>query len=242
MDLPHELRTLPPHAIEVLLFMGEQPEGEADPDAICEGTNLSDRAFGKAIRRLVTRNYLSMDEIGVYHLTPEGRSAVKTLAATQGAATPESAPRLGVPEPEAPVTAAPAASAPAVTRRLTVVLPRSLKVATPTTLFAGVEAPRAGAPHLGAATPLILRMEALNAEVTPPEHTLELTPGQPAAPVAFTLTAPAEGAVRVRVRAYQPTRLEVAEVGGMYFDVAAVSAAQPTADGLQAIAIDLNLR
>ncbi len=228
MDLPHELRILPPHAIDVLLYMGALPDGKADVDSICEGANLSDRAFGKAIRRLVTRNYLSMDFVGLYHLTPEGRRAYQIIAQAQSAGGGR----------------APAEddSAPAVTRRLVAVLPRALSIEAPATLYVSVDAPPDGQPPLDAAIPLVLRVEAVNAEIAPAEQTLDVPPDQVALPVAFTLTAPAEGAVRVRVRAYRLTDLDVAAVGGMYFDVDAVDAAQAASAGFQAVGVDLNLQ
>lgn len=225
MDLPYELRILPPQAIDVLRFMGARPDGQADADAICEGAGLTDRAFGKAIRRLVTRNYLSMDDAGYYHLTPEGRRAVAAVTQVYGDAPPAPAPQ----------------AAPAVTRRLTVVLPKSLGVQQPAAVYIGIDAPPDSAPRLGEAASLTLRVEAINAEITPDEYTLDVPPDRAARPATFTLTAPAAGTARVRVRTCQMAGFDMTDVGGLYVDVSAVppEVADPA---LQALSVDLKLQ
>ncbi|MBN1287939.1 MAG: hypothetical protein JXB47_21250 [Anaerolineae bacterium] len=185
---------------------------------------MSDRAFGKAIRRLVTRNYLSMDLDGAYRLTPEGIKAAKIIARVD-----ELNPRARKAAGEAEDT---------VSRRLTVVVPRLLGVGSPAQLYAGIEAPDARQ-HLNGATSVVLRVEGINCSVSPVEHTLSVPQNAAAQPAAFTVIPDGIGQGRVRMRAYQLLRSdEVREVGGMYFDFL-VDDTPSTA--LQAVGIDLDL-
>lgn len=224
MELPYELKTLPPHAIDVIQFLDQQPEGHADAVAICEGANLSNRAFGKAIRRLVTRNYLNMDAAGFYRLTPEGRKAAKLFAEVSAEEPADEEP---ADEEAAPITP----------RRLTIVIPKTLSAGAPAQLYAGIDRPQAS--QRGVPTSLVLRLEGVNCNISPAEHTLEVPPDSAAAPAASTLTALQSGQGRVRVRAYQLVREDkVEEVGGMYFDF--LTDDVNSAD-LQAISTDLNL-
>ncbi len=223
MELPYELKILPPQAFDVLLFLNQQEHGQADAITICEGAGLSDRAFGKAIRRLVTRNYLSMDMAGEYHLTPEGRKASQIIAQVKAEETGQ--PNASAQGPET------------VPRRLTAVVPQTLGVGSPAQLYVGVDAPQG--PGLKEATALVLRLEGVNCAVAPPEHTLEVPSDGAAVPATFTLTAARAGQVRVRVRAYQLVNLDqVEDVGGMYFDARADDTHSAE---LQAIGINLDL-
>ncbi len=221
MELPYELKILPPQAHDVLRFLNGQSGGQADAIAICRGAELSDRAFGKAIRRLVTRNYLSMDMSGSYRLTPEGRKAAKLIAEIGGVQQAEDGDEETITAP----------------RRLTVVVPKVLPTGKPAELYAGIDAP--GAARLKASTSVVLRLEGVNCDVSPPEYTVKVPPDTAAEPVTFVVTSAQTGKSRVRVRAYQLVRAdEVEEVGGMYFDV--TSDDKNSAD-LKALGIDLDL-
>ena len=61
MELPVSIRALPPEAIEILRYYGANGAASVHADDITVGAGLSDRGFGKAIRRLVTRNLMAMD-------------------------------------------------------------------------------------------------------------------------------------------------------------------------------------
>jgi predicted transcriptional regulator len=223
MELPHDLKILPSQAVDIIHFLAQLPDGHADAETICDGANLSDRAFGKAIRRLVTRKYLRMDMGGDYHLTPEGRKAAKLLTQI---------------EDEQTTAAQQDAAANTTPRRLTVVMPKTVGAGAPAELFAGIDRPDAG-PAAHRPTALVLRFEGVNCDITPPEHTIQVPADSAAEPATFTLTPAQAGKGRVRVRAYQVIRMdEVEEVGGMYFDFQAGDAG--SAD-LQAISIDLDL-
>src|SRR5688572_21605659 len=81
MEMPFHLKTLPPDALEILRYYGRSETNIALADDICDNTGLSDRGFGKAIRRLVTKNYLVMDGEQRYRLSDHGQRAVEDLAA-----------------------------------------------------------------------------------------------------------------------------------------------------------------
>jgi hypothetical protein len=225
MELPYDLKILPPQALDVLRYMGTRSDKQATADMLCDDLDLSDRAFGKVIRRLVTRNYDSMDAAGYYHLTPDGQSAADTIAEVQ------SAPAL----PEAD-----AAASNGIGRRLVVVVPQVVGVGTPTTVYAGINPPAGAAGQAERPASLVLRLEALNGDIAPDEHTLDVPPDGAAEPVTFTLTSATPGTARVRVYAYQLVgSYGVEEAGGMYFDVQ-VDAAPSTE--LQAVGTDLALQ
>src|SRR5688500_15862663 len=79
MEMPFHLKTLPPEALEILRYYGQQGSNIAQADDICDATGLSERGFGKAIRRLVTKNYLTMDGGQRYRLSNSGQRAVSDL-------------------------------------------------------------------------------------------------------------------------------------------------------------------
>lgn len=85
--LPIDLQKLPPTALDVLRYLGTLEDG-AWSDEIMDGAGLSERGFGKAIRRLVTRYYVAMPEQGYYTLTTNGLDAVQTLREIDGVAEP----------------------------------------------------------------------------------------------------------------------------------------------------------
>ena len=79
MELPFYLRILPPEALEVLAYYRRLGNNLALADALMASTGLSDRGFGKAIRRLVTKGYLVLDGEQRYRLTEHGQRAVDDL-------------------------------------------------------------------------------------------------------------------------------------------------------------------
>lgn len=79
MDLPFYLRILPSEALEVLAYYRRRNNNLAYADAMMTATGLSERGFGKAIRRLVTKGYLVLDGDQRYRLTEHGQRAVDDL-------------------------------------------------------------------------------------------------------------------------------------------------------------------
>src|SRR5262245_24078818 len=84
MDLPYSLQTLPPEAVDILRYYSSQNVDSAHADAIVEGTGLSDRGFGKGIRRLVTKSYVAMSSDQVYRLTDQGKRVIQELQSFAG--------------------------------------------------------------------------------------------------------------------------------------------------------------
>src|SRR5579864_5433326 len=124
MSLSFNLQRLPPEALSVLRFLGRHSNAVSTRDMEM-ALNLSPRAIGRAIRRLVNYSLIQMDYNGSYQLTGDGRRAFEQLADHETHA----------PQAEA----APAeTSVASVTRRLTVVLPPNAIGAHPVTLYIGV--------------------------------------------------------------------------------------------------------
>ncbi|MBC6936243.1 MAG: hypothetical protein DWB42_10435, partial [Chloroflexi bacterium] len=80
MELPFHLRALPPEALDVLRFFGGLDEPLAHASIIMEEVGLSERAFGKVVRRLVTKGYLQMGGDQIYRLTDFGQTALEELS------------------------------------------------------------------------------------------------------------------------------------------------------------------
>jgi hypothetical protein len=99
MELPFYLRILPPEALEILAYFRRQGSNIAHADTMLNATQLSERGFGKAIRRLVTKGYLVLDGDQRYRLTEHGQRAVDDLPASMAGR----APAINEPEAEEPV-------------------------------------------------------------------------------------------------------------------------------------------
>jgi hypothetical protein len=229
MSLPFNLQKLPPEALDVLRFLGKTAGG-ATTEAIEEGTGLASRPVGKAIRRLVTADYISLGFSG-YELTTDGKVAVQDLAAfdgTSGAATPAKS------EPPAPTIA----------RRLIAVVPRSLAVGQSANMIVGVNPPAGSDGALSDAARLELKIRAQGGALSADNITLEVPPNAAAKPDTVNLT-PAEAGktMRVRIDAFQAFDFDRLEpVGGMYFDLpVAANGAQSDATN-RAVGIDLKLK
>ena len=127
MDMPHHLRTLPPEALDILRYFHTLSATSAHAEQIIEGAGLSDRGFGKAIRRLVTKNYLVMDGEQVYRLSDNGKRVVAELNNYDENAPEEEEIAETDDEPHF------------VTRHLVLVTPRVLQAGQPTNIFVGFD-------------------------------------------------------------------------------------------------------
>ena len=67
-----EIVKLPPPALDVLRFFVENGNNPADEVDIIDNTDLSIRSFSKAIKRLVTKKFVSMDSNRFYTVTKKG--------------------------------------------------------------------------------------------------------------------------------------------------------------------------
>ncbi len=225
MDLPFHLKALPPEALDVMRFFGMLDEPVAHADYIMQEAGLSERAFGKVIRRLVTKGYVQMAGDQVYSLTDQGLSAVEELQAYD--------------EEESDVEDR-AAAAPLVrqTRRLTLALPRALPAGQPTPVYVGLSS--ADAAPLPAAE-LVVRLSVVNGEpARPQEKTLRLNGA--ATCETFEVTAGPYTRARIRVQVFQlgPNPDDIGVAGGMYVDTAVAAAAAASGD-LTAYVTDLSV-
>lgn len=200
MELPAELTRIPLSSLDLLRYMGKNSVEAADAESLAEGMGVSDRAIRKAIRGLVTANYLNMDSDYVYFLTEKGTVAIEDIA-EYDAANPSDDDGAN--------------AAQTVSGEIIAVAPNPINRQASTSISFGmgeVSTAKDG-------SQLILRLSTTSGSISPQELTLDL--GTANAPVeAFFTPSGAVGAVRVRVEAVQLYNMtEVHPAGGMFFDV-----------------------
>jgi predicted transcriptional regulator len=79
-QMPFQLATLPPEALDILRFFGKTDTTASYPaDAIIDGGGMSERAFGKGLRRLINKKMLVMDGESIYKTTDLGRRTIAEL-------------------------------------------------------------------------------------------------------------------------------------------------------------------
>jgi hypothetical protein len=230
MSLSIDLQKLPPQALDVIRFLDGRDDG-ASVDAILAGTGLSERAFGKSIRRLVTRYYVELRDQGVYALTRTGREAAQEIRAYDGTASPGWI-------SESP---AEAESSALHMRQLSVWAAQAIVAQGRSVLLVGFDAPRATVP-LGGEAHLTLRLSAPGCEVEPEEHPLDMLPDKPAGPVQFRVMPHQEGPLQIRIEVFQYlTEQEGMPLGGMYFEIEVVPFPTPRCVEFQALGAPIGL-
>lgn len=229
MELPFHLKTIEPlpGALDILRYFGTLNEDTADSDQICEALELSERRFSKAIRRLVTKDYLTMDGDMIYRLTDHGQEAVEELKkydeATGGG--------LGKTASSSPTDD----STETVTRRMIIALPQTLVANQRASVVVGF--------HEGeGSAELVVRLSVINGQPEKPEDAI-FSLSESSAQEAIRITPGAYDKVRVRAQAFQlgdnPGDIDVA--GGMYVDVPVVANDQGDHD-LVAYGADINIK
>ena len=204
MSLPFELTTLPPQALDILRYMGRLSLDQADSDTIMGGTGLSERSFSKGIKRLVTKNYMSMDSARIYHLTQKGSGAITDIAAYD--------------EESGGVVSFGQTTDSFEYDLCVVVPPGTYNVSQRGTLMLGLEptdTPLSGEVHL------IIRLDCIGGDITHREFTASISPDLPVVVAEFDVIPDGStGAFRLRVEAFQSIRMDLLEeAGGMYFDI-----------------------
>lgn len=201
MTLQHELTTLPKQALQVLDFMSNYAEGSADLPTLEDGTGLSERSLGKAVKRLVTRNFLSMDAARFYHLTAKGSQAIELLATGEFDRGNE------------------ADNLETVTYDLCAVVPAQMSSGRATPCRVGIH-PAEGE-SLDTPAEVYLQISSDNARVNPGSVTIRVSPTQPMQSANISIIAGIEeGQTRIRIEAFQLFEMdEPKDAGGMYFDV-----------------------
>jgi DNA-binding MarR family transcriptional regulator len=202
MELPYHLKTLPDDALDVIRFLGTLEDATASVDDICDNVGLSDRGFGKVIRRLVTKGYVVMDGSQIYRLSEQGHEAVEELAAYDAAAP------LDADDDDQTVER--------IARRLVLVLPRTVVADEPTRVFVGFD-PQ---PAMDDTADVVARLSVINGEPkTPQEQSFQLS--SQAAHYPFWVTPGRHTQTRIRVQVFQlgPNPDDIFVSGGLYVDV-----------------------
>ncbi|NDJ60573.1 MAG: hypothetical protein GYB67_05570 [Chloroflexi bacterium] len=227
MEMPADLRTLPPEALSILRFFGTQGLDDAfHADDIIQGSGLSPRGFGKGIRRLVTKNYAQMSADQVYRLTETGQNGVGDLQ-TYDRAAPQEAPK-------------PAARPRFLRRRVVLVTPQRLLAGQPTHVYIGFD-DAAEAALLGEPVYLQTRLTVLHGEPEAPVD-VPVRLENRAVQQTFEVTAGRFRQIRLRIEVSQLSddTGQYEYCGGMYVDLP-VSAKNPEA-ALTAYAADVSIQ
>jgi hypothetical protein len=225
MEMPFHLKTLPPEALDILRYFGQQNNLVAHANDIMAATDLGERRFGVALRRLVTKGYLNMDGYQTYRLSDNGRRSVKELADYDLVAPAE----------------AHSARARVVTRRLVLAAPRNLLVGQPTNIFVGFDEPN-DEDIIAEPISLLVRLQVLNgsSDMASNKDSALLLENKTARQV-FEVSAGNFTKVRLRCFIYQVGNEEdVPEaIGGMYADVHVVNAPELAERTMTAYGVDL---
>ena len=232
MDVPNHLRTLPPEALDILRFYRSLNARSAHADDIIEGADLSDRGFGKAIRRLVTKNYLVMDGDQVYRLSDMGQRAVDELGSLNLEPSDDSAAAGDDPETEYEPRF--------VRRHLVLVAPRTLRAGQPTNVFVGFDSADDDE-ILFSPLEVILRLNVLHGE--PDEATeTSLVVENRAVHQTFEVMAGnyEQARIRVEVCQFADDLLDPSACGGLYADFPIAVSDSDTS--LTAYSADVELR
>jgi hypothetical protein len=215
MELPFHLKALPPEALDVLRYFGNIDMPVAHAEDITEGVGLTDRTFGKVIRRLVTKGYLQMDGDQAYRLSDQGKNAVEELTAYD-ASGPEAKPKREVVTQEIP-------------RRLVLVLPGNLVADRPAMMHVGF-LESASDDQLEEAADVVARVTVTNGEpARPQEIAFQLEDASDHK--ALTVTPGRFKCLRIRINVFQlgPNPDDITVAGGLYVDVDVLPQADPNA-------------
>ncbi len=202
MEMPYSLQTLPPEAIDILRFYTANALDTAHADEIVDGADLSERGFGKGIRRLVTKNYLVMSSDQVYRLTDAGKRVVAELR--DYADDPNPAPRK--------------AEARFVRRRLVLVAPRILPANRAIQVVIGFDEADE-IEDLQAPVNMLLRLAVLNGDAPSGETAFMLTNRHVQHSFDISAGSFTKARLRIEARQYQDDDDDLEFCGGMYVDL-----------------------
>lgn len=222
-DLPMHLQQLEalPSALDILRYLAQQVDTAASPEDVCDALGISDRRFNKALRRLVTNNYMNMRADFLYELTRKGKSSAQELAEYDAAGPRNTGLRAGQ-----------------VSRDVVIAIPRQLVSGQTTEVLFGIE------PHLGDGfrntTDVVLRFDAVNASINTRDKMVQL--GASAYRSSFSVTPGKYDQVRFKVQVFQLSEdgEDLSDCGGMYVDVHVIEGA--TNEALIAYSTSVTLR
>ncbi len=217
MALPFELTTLPRYGLEIIGYLYACDNYAAEDMQIIDALGISERGFGKALRRLVTKEYVEMQYGGPYALTEKGVEAAEAIAAHQDEEIHEAAAEPQGYDASLAVTMS-------ISRRLIAIFPRTYVAGQPGYFFLKVDAPGPQDDLSPAAADLTVRLQ--NAcLVEPAQRDLNVPPDEASAAVRFAITPPAAGQYRTSIEVFQTTALDLVEAG--LFEVTLVAEASP---------------
>jgi hypothetical protein len=209
MALPFHLTTLPKEALDVLRYMATLDMGtSAFEDEIREGAGLSERGASRAIKRLVTKEYVVMDQASrAYSLTDLGYTSIDEIAAhdqEQGTAGGGRTARAGI------------------ARAVFVVAPRVLASNRDHEVLIGFDA---ATNNLAQAADLVLQIDVLHGSSDKTRASLSVS--NEATHVRFNVKPSAHKMLRLRLKVFQMDANGdgINQVGGMYADFEIGSAA-----------------
>lgn len=227
MELPYHLKALPPEALDVLRYFAQIDTSIAHADAITDGVGLTDRTFGKVIRRLVTKGYLQMDGDQAYRLSDQGKTAVEELTAYDESA-PEAKPKREIITQDIP-------------RRLVVVTPEKLVADQLAAIHIGFHA-ATDDEQLDEAADVVARVSLVNGEPARPQE-VAFQLGNDEDHKALTVTPGRYKCLRIRVNVFQlgPNPDDIAIAGGLYVDIDVLPQADASAEQWAAYGANITL-
>jgi len=186
-------------AFDILRYLSED-DIPAGADDICDDLDMSDRRFGKAIKRLVTRSYVQMNSDYAYFLTQKGINAAEELAAFDAGG--------GSKQPT---------NENKVMRRLLVALPRQLMAGQTTDVHVGIQS---GNGSLATPADIVMRVSAVHALLSGNDDEI-MKLNDAAITQTLQLTPEMYTQVRVKVQVFQiaPNGEDINMCGGLYVDV-----------------------
>jgi predicted transcriptional regulator len=227
MELPYHLKALPPEALDVIRYFSGLDSPIARADEITNGVGLSDRTFGKVIRRLVTKGYLQMDGDQAYRLSDQGQTAVEELAEYDESAPTEK------PKREVIVEQLP--------RRLLLAAPSKLVAGQPTPIYVGFH-PAKDDKQLSEPADVVIRLNVLNGDPARPQE-LAFQLSNESDQQTFTVTPGLYQCLRIRANVFQlgPNPDDIAVAGGLYVDLDVTAEPDDTTRQLAAYGGDIVL-
>lgn len=232
IELPYHLQTLAPlsGALDIVRFLGDLDAPSADADEICDALDLTDRTFGKAIRRLVTKGYVQMDGELIYRLSNQGREAVEILREYDSA------------NPQTEIRTRTEASL--ITRRLVVAVPPAFVIGQPGMIAVGLDgATDEETGVLYTPADMVVRVSVVNGEPTKPQEAVLKLSNYPVKH-AFSVTPRASQQLRVRVQVFQlgPNPDDINIAGGLYVDTGISRAASAIPSAPVAYGSDIQIQ
>lgn len=186
-------------AFDVIRYLSED-DTPAGADDICDDLDMSDRRFGKAIKRLVTRSYVQMNSDYQYFLAQKGISAAEELAAFDAAGGAQRVVNTNK-----------------VMRRLLVALPRQLTAGQTTDVQIGIESDASNS--LATPADIVVRVSAIHALLSGSNDEI-MKLNNDVITQTMQLTPEMYTQVRVKIQIFQiaPNGEDITMCGGLYVD------------------------